>query len=282
MQYPEKKPKASAIEVIRRITKQSDPQQVADAVDAALFAQWQNAATYQHVNKRSFELTFEQFMTLVTPSRRKRMEAAMTKGTFERMMKGKFGYVLGWKSRSAFKTGVMSIETAAYMNREDSERSTQFGPGDQHTDDSKDLIRKARTGKKATVKTRAKMSASKTGKPRDEETKQAISNALKGSQKSEEHKAKISAAVKASLAEKKAAKEREQQCPDNTPTKPSEKSEMPVVVNVIPMTPNDVSEKRNEAKSYPTNIAQQLRRVSVIVGRKSTETAFEADLSVQA
>lgn len=281
MEYPIKKPKSSAREVIRTITKESDPVEVAAAVDAALYAQWQNARDYQEMKKRTFDLSFPEFLSLVTRSRRQRMENSMAKGQFERMMKGKYGYVLGWKSRKAFKTGIMSLATAEYLNRDDSERSTQFGPGDEHSDESKDLIRKARTGKKASDKTKAKMSAAKKGKQRDEDTKKSISNTLKGRPKTEVEKAKIRAGVIARLAEKKAALE-EQQCLENTQKKPSERSQMPAEANVIPMKCDDVSVMRSEGKPYPQNIVLQLQRVSAIVGRKPVLTPFEAGLSAQA
>lgn len=282
MEYPIKKPKASAREVIRKITKQSDPVEMAAAVDAALYAQWQNARDYQELKKRTFTLSFPEFLSLVTSSRRQRMEKAMAKGQFERMMKGKFGYVLGWKNRKAFQTGIMSVETAAFLNREDSERSTQFGPGDQHSDESKDLIRKARTGEKASDTTKKKMSDAKKGKTRDAETKQAISASLKGKPKTEEQKEKIRAAVKARLAEKKAAKAGEQKCLENTLTQPKQRSQMPAEANVIPMMSNAASVKPSAAKPYPQSIAQQLQRASVIVGRKPMVKPYEAVLSVQA
>lgn len=282
MHYPEKKPKASAREVIRKITKQSNPVAVAEAVDAALFAQWQNARDYQELKKRTFVLSYSEFLSLITSSRRHRMEKAMASGNFERFMKSRYGYVLGWKSRKAFQAGIMSVETAAYLNREDSERSTQFGPGDQHSDESKDLIRKARTGKKATDATKAKMSKSKVGVKRDEETKKAISDGLKGKSKTPEQKAKIAAAVKARLAEKKAAKEREQQWAENNPTKPAVEFPKQNEASNTPTTPSDGLEKRNAERNCHQNIAKQLQRGNGPVGRGFVLKPYDALMSAQA
>ncbi|KQO79467.1 hypothetical protein [Rhizobium sp. Leaf262] len=208
MNYPPKPIKASAIDVIRAITKQSDPVAVSAAVDAALLAQYANARTYQLLKKRTFNLSPEEFFALITPSRRQRMEQRMAEGRFERFMKSNYGYVLTWKSRAAFKAGVMDASTPCYVNREDAERACQFGPGDEHTADSKDLIRKSRTGKKASDATRAKMSRSKVGKKLDAETCAKISAGLKGRAKSPEQIEKMREAAKARWAKKRVEENR--------------------------------------------------------------------------
>lgn len=197
MSYPQKPEKISAVEVIRRIHKQSDPTEIASAVDAALHAQFMNAVAYQATKKRKVEMTFEQFLTLVTSSRRQRMERAMAAGNFERFMKGRYGYVLTWKSRQAKEAGVMNLQTAAYLNREDSERACQFGPGDTHTEEAKAKIGDARRGKKASDATRAKQAAAKTGKALSDEHREAISAGSRGKPKTEEQKQKMREAAKA-------------------------------------------------------------------------------------
>lgn len=204
MSYPQKHEKISVAEVIRRITKQSDPAEIAAAVDAALKAQFLNAVAYQAVKNRRVEMTFEEFLTLVTSSRRQRMERAMASGNFERFMKGRYGYVLTWKSRQAKEAGVMNLQTAAYLNREDSERACQFGPGDTHTEEAKAKIGEARRGKKASEATRAKLSAQKMGKPLSADHCAAISAGSRGKPKSEEQKQKMREAAKARWAAKRA------------------------------------------------------------------------------
>lgn len=206
MIFYSKPEKASARDVILKITKQSDPFEIAAAVDAALVAQYENARLYQLQRKRQFDLTLEEFLSLITPSRRARMEKAMAGRSFERFMKGRYGYVLTWKSRKAFKAGVMNKDTACYLNREDSERASQFGPGDEHSDESKDLIRKSRTGKKATDATRAKMSRSKIGVKRDADVCANISAGLKGKSKDPEHVERMREAAKARWAKVRAEK----------------------------------------------------------------------------
>lgn len=207
MTYPQKPEKASAKDVIRKITKQSDPAEITAAVDAALRAQYENAVAYQRQKGRTVNLTEAEFFALITPSRRKRMEKAMAERKFERFMKSNYGYVLTWKNRKAYKGGVMDKDTAAYINREDSERATQFGPGDTHTDESIDLIRKARTGTKATEATRQRMSNSKKGKPRDDEARANISAGLKGKPKDPAHIERMRESAKARWAAHRAAKE---------------------------------------------------------------------------
>lgn len=207
MSYPKQVEKISAREVIRRITKQSDPAEITAAVDDALRAQYANAVIYQAMKKRRVDLSEAEFFALVTPSRRQRMERAMAAGNFKRMMKGRFGYVLTWKSKKAKETGVMNKDTAAYLNREDSERACQFGPGDTHSDESKAKIAKARTGKKASDATRQKMSKSKIGTKRDDETRASISAGLKGKPKSPEQIEKMRVAAKARWAAKRAEAE---------------------------------------------------------------------------
>jgi hypothetical protein len=183
--------KISAREVFLRITKQTDPADITAAVDLALEVQFDLARQYQEKHGRRFELTFPQFVSLVTKSRRQKMEAKMRSGNFERFMKSNAGYCLTWKSRAALKTGIMSVETACYLNREDSERACQFGPGDTHTAESIDLIRKARTGKKHTDATKAKQSARKMGHAVDDEQRAKTSAALKGKPKSAEQIARM-------------------------------------------------------------------------------------------
>lgn len=186
MQNQEITNKITAREMFLRITKQSDPVEISAAVDLALEIQFELARNYQEKRGRTFALTLPEFISLVTKSRRQKMEAKMKTGNFDRFMKSNYGYCLTWKSRAAFKTGVMSIETACYVNREDSERSCQFGPGDTHSLESIDLIRKARTGKKASDATKAKQKARKMGHTVDAEQRAKTSAALKGKPKSPE------------------------------------------------------------------------------------------------
>jgi len=198
--------KISAREVFLRITKQSEPADIAAAVDLALEIQFALARDYQEKRGRNFELTFPEFMSLVSKSRRNKMEAKMRTGNFERFMKSNYGYCLTWNSRRAFKTGIMSIETACYVNREDSERSCQFGPGDTHSEESIDLIRKARTGKKASDATKAKQRARKIGHVVDAEQRAKTSAALKDKPKSPEQIAKMKASAEARWAAVREAK----------------------------------------------------------------------------
>lgn len=89
--------RGSARDVIDQITKGSDYQAVTNAVNAALRAQYENARLDQLQKKVQFDLTFDEMLALVTPSRRKKMEDKMRAGTFAPFMKSIYGYCLSWR-----------------------------------------------------------------------------------------------------------------------------------------------------------------------------------------
>ncbi|MEA1843043.1 NUMOD3 domain-containing DNA-binding protein [Agrobacterium tumefaciens] len=208
MTYPIKKEKASAREVYERITKGSEQVDIDAAVEAALIAQFENARDYQESKGRKFELSLDHFLQkLATASRRKTMGKKMKTGNFDGFMKSNYGYVITWRSRKAFHTGVMDNETAIYLNRIDAERAAQFGPGDKHSEESIELIRIARTGTTQAEETKSKISKSMMGHEVTDEARQNMSDARKGKTDSEETKAVKSAKAKARWARYRAEKE---------------------------------------------------------------------------
>ncbi len=151
-----------------------------------------------------FELTFEQYLSLITKARRQRMELELNRGTFKQFMGSATGYVLTWKDRAARASGTLNMETAVFVNREQSRRNQHFKKGDKHTQKSKDAIALARTGTKHSEETIARIRDANLGQTRSEETKAKISAARKGRKMSEETKAKMAAKRAAYWAAKRA------------------------------------------------------------------------------
>ncbi|MGY5794162.1 NUMOD3 domain-containing DNA-binding protein len=151
-----------------------------------------------------FELTFDQYLSLITKARRQRMEQEFKSGTFKQFMESATGYVLTWRNREARATGTLNMETAVFVNREQSRRNQHFKKGDKHTQESKDAIALARTGTKHSEETKARIKQSNLGQTRSEETKAKISAARRGRTMSEETKAKMAAKRAAYWAAKRA------------------------------------------------------------------------------
>lgn len=151
-----------------------------------------------------FDLTFEQYLSLVTKARRQRMEAELKRGTFKWFMESATGYVLTWRDREARATRTLNMETAVFVNREQSRRNQHFKKGDRHTQESKDAIALARTGTKHSEETKARIKQSNLGQTRSDETKAKISASRKGRPMSEQTKAKMSAKRAAYWAAKRA------------------------------------------------------------------------------
>lgn len=151
-----------------------------------------------------FELTFDQYLSLITKARRKRMELELKRGTFKRFMESVTGYVLTWRDREAKATRTLNMETAVFVNREQSRRNQHFKKGDKHSQESKDAIARARTGTKHSEETKARIKQSNLGQTRSDETKAKISAFRKGRPMSEETKAKMAAKRAAYWAAKRA------------------------------------------------------------------------------
>ncbi|WP_018898929.1 NUMOD3 domain-containing DNA-binding protein [Rhizobium sp. 2MFCol3.1] len=152
-----------------------------------------------------FELTFDEYLALITKARRQRMESELKAGTFKRFMESTTGYVLTWKDRPSKAGGVLNGETAVFVNREQSRRNQHFKKGDRHTQASKDAIALARTGTKHSEETKERIKQANTGQTRSDETKAKISAARKGRVMSAETKAKMAEKRAAYWAAKRAA-----------------------------------------------------------------------------
>lgn len=139
-----------------------------------LHERFKAARNYQLNKGVPFELTFHQFLFLVTDSRLNTIRNAMKKNVVESFFRSRSGYVLSWKNAEAMRSGVMNYETAAYVNRADSRKVGHFIKGDKHSEASKEKISKAKKGSKHNEATRKKMADAKRGNTMSEETKAKI------------------------------------------------------------------------------------------------------------
>jgi len=154
-----------------------------------------------------FDLTFEEYLGLITKSRRRAMQEALNKGDLKRLMESAKGYVLTPKGRSEFAAKICNKDTYEFVNREKSRRNQHLKKGDKHREDSKQRIAAARLGTKHSDETREKIKAGNLGQTRSDETRAAISAAQKGKSKTPEQIEKMKAAATARWAAKRAAQE---------------------------------------------------------------------------
>ena len=110
-----------------------------------------------------FELSFDQYLSLITNARRQRMEQECKRGTVKQFMESATGYALTWRDREARATGTLNMETGVFVNREQSRLNQHFKKGDTHTQESKDAIALARTGTKHSEATKARIKESNLG-----------------------------------------------------------------------------------------------------------------------
>ncbi|MDR6757186.1 hypothetical protein J2Y48_002482 [Mycoplana sp. BE70] len=155
-----------------------------------------------------FELTFEEYLTLISKGRRRTMQQALNRGNLKGFMESDRGYVLTWKGRAEKAAGVMNLETAMFVNREASRRAQHLKKGDTHREDSIEAIRQSRLGKRWDEETIERIRQSNAGQTRSDETRQRISAARKGTKDKEVTKAAKSEAAKARWAAYRAAKEK--------------------------------------------------------------------------
>lgn len=153
------------------------------------------ARRYQINEGVDFQLTFAEFIALITPSRMNTIRKAIKKGTVDSFFRSKSRYVLSWKSSEAFETRMMNFANAAFINAEDSKRVNQFKAGDTHSEESKAKIRAKKLGTTHSDETKAKMAEAKRGTTHSDETRQKMAEAKRGRKMSEETKAKIRAAM---------------------------------------------------------------------------------------
>ncbi|UPA25349.1 NUMOD3 domain-containing DNA-binding protein [Shinella oryzae] len=162
---------------------------------------------HQTANGVSWNLTFNEYLELITQRRMQRMEAELKAGKLKEFMKGAKGYVLTTKNRTAYKAKIYDPTTVEFVNRNKSLRNHRMNKGDTHSEKSKEIMSIKRTGTTQTEETKQKISEGNKGKVLTKATKKAIADARTGTTHSEETKAKQRAAMQAYHAARRAAKE---------------------------------------------------------------------------
>lgn len=180
---------------------------IAPELKKLLKARYDSAKKTQLRNGIQFDLTFDEFLTLVGAGKRQTITKQMKAGTTNEFFRSYSGYCLTWKDKAAFEGKVMNVETAVYITRRMSRRINQFTTGDKHTDASKAKISASKTGSKHKASTKKKISAALTGKDVSDETRAKMAASKRGTTKSPEERARISATMKATKAAKRAALE---------------------------------------------------------------------------
>jgi hypothetical protein len=121
-----------------------------------------------------FQLTREQYFELVMDHHRAamRIDDRYAKWLQSNQRKPfKLGYVLSWISYAAFYKGIMSVETACFVNKDQSKKNCRMKSGDKHTAKTKAKIGKKLKGRVFSAETKAKFAKAKIGSTQSEETK---------------------------------------------------------------------------------------------------------------
>ncbi|WP_246749535.1 NUMOD3 domain-containing DNA-binding protein [Agrobacterium rosae] len=199
----EQKSKPTPQQVIAAITK---PPTYTDLIPH-LERMYASAKDRQTKAGVQFDLTFEEFLALITPARRRMMQVELNKRRLKRFMDSNRGYVLTPKGRKEYADKLCNKDTYEFVNREKSRRNQHLKKGDTHTEASKAKIAESRRGTTQADETREKIRKGNLGQTRSAETCKAISDANKGKSKTPEQIEKMREAAKARWAAVRAAKE---------------------------------------------------------------------------
>lgn len=133
----------------------------------SLFLQgwYEKAQTRQLARHRIFVLTYEEFLGLFNERQLKQLEKYADDGSLwaRQNDENPYALVLTWKSFKAAKAEVMDASTAQICARYKSLIDCSMNEGDEHSDESKARIAKARLGTTQTQETKAKISSSMLG-----------------------------------------------------------------------------------------------------------------------
>lgn len=199
----ERKDKATPQQVIEKITKQSRNTDLTPH----LKRMFESSKRRQEGQGVRFDLTFDDYLSLITPGRRRIMQRELNRGNLRGFMESNLGYVLTPKGRSEKAGMVCNKETFEFTNRRKSKENQHLKKGDRHRDDSKAKIAVSRTGKTHTEETKEKIREANKGQVRSDETRANIAKAKLGTTDSEETKNRKSEAAKARHARRRAEKE---------------------------------------------------------------------------
>jgi hypothetical protein len=147
-----------------------------DNVKQVLFDAYCKSARTQQNNNRKFQLTFDQYFTVVCQHKHALSRIIRRYQTYHfscRRHPFRIGYVLSWKSYSDFQTGIMDMNTSCFVSEEESKLRCKMKKGDRHSDAAKQ-----------------KIGAGQKGKPKSELHKLKISITMKKFIPTEESKAK--------------------------------------------------------------------------------------------
>ncbi|WVT73985.1 NUMOD3 domain-containing DNA-binding protein [Sinorhizobium chiapasense] len=161
----------------------------------------------QEAKGTTWNLSFDEYLSLITERRMRRMEDELKAGTLRDFMNSNNGYVLTTKTRAHYLAKVYDVDSVEFVNRNRSLRNHRFHKGDTHSDYSKKMMSEKRTGKTHDDATKEKISKGNKGQIRTKATKKAIAEARTGTKHSEETKAKQREKMKAYHAARRAAKE---------------------------------------------------------------------------
>jgi hypothetical protein len=119
-------------------------------VIAFLTGRYEAARRYQTSKGVSFQITFDQYLTLFTQARRNILLAKLNKSGVEGAERffrhTEKGWVLSWISGKP--AAAMTVADVKIMTRNQSKKNSQFKPGDTHTEKAKQAIGAAKRGVK--------------------------------------------------------------------------------------------------------------------------------------
>ncbi|TXN78996.1 hypothetical protein [Methylobacterium sp. WL8] len=157
---------------------------------AWLSAQYEKANKYQTANGISFELTFEDYISLWSIHRLRKLEELVLNNEIKNFQKNKlYAWVLSWRKKSDKAAGVLNRDTAQILLRWESEKLFYIQKGETQSPDA-----------------RRKISLARRGKPLSAKHKRAIGDARLGVKQTEAHKRKRIEAMKATKARNKLEK----------------------------------------------------------------------------
>jgi hypothetical protein len=133
------------------------------------------AKAWQEAQGRTFDLTIIEFCDAFSPRLIKKMDQALAEGWLYQWMgrDNDFALIVGWASKAAFQAGIMNAETVKIQTRDEHGRKfwnqkgdvcspahraaiAAYRTGQTHTQDTKDAISRALTGKLDTEAAKAR------------------------------------------------------------------------------------------------------------------------------
>lgn len=143
-------------------------------------ARLDRATAYQAEKGRQVRLSLDEFIGLHSPYQLTNLRKRLHEGTINSFLGCKWGYVLGWRDKTAFESGILDRDNARILTREASLKATFKQRGDTHSADVRLRISAKLTGrsqKNSHIKKRAAAQRGVKRGPMSDAHKQAIRNA---------------------------------------------------------------------------------------------------------